>query len=117
MATNAKSDLKQTASVTVPAFTGTKQEPTQTVNATTAAEPSAKEKFKTSLEALDAERTALVKTTIENLKPGTPFDHAALRDIQRVETRKNRLIVGRFAALLKKNEPGIVPIVHQILDI
>lgn len=115
MATSTKPDLKQTGPVTVPAFTGNKQEPAQAASA--ASEESVKEKFKAALNALDAERTALVKTTIENLKPGAPFDHAALRDIQKIETRKNRLIVARFAAMLKKNEPGIVPIVHQIIDI
>jgi hypothetical protein len=117
MATNAKPapDLKQAASVTVPAFTSNKLESAQ--SATPATPQSAQEKFKAAIAELDTERTALVKNTIENLKPGKPFDHAVIREINKIETRKNRLLVSRFAAMLKKNEPGIMPIVHQIIDI
>jgi hypothetical protein len=75
------------------------------------------EKLKASIHQLDAERTALVKTTIENMKPGKPLDHAAIREINKIETRKNRLIVARFASLLKKSGPEVQAIVHQIIEI
>lgn len=115
MATNAKPEIKQTSLATISAPVDTKQDATQSSNQI--ATQSAKEKFKSAIAELDVERAALVKSAIENLKPGTPFNHAALRDIQKIETRKNRLIVGWFAAMLKKNEPGIAPIVHQLMEI
>jgi hypothetical protein len=74
-------------------------------------------KLKAEIQALDAERTALVKTTIENLKPGKPFDQSVVRDINKIETRKNRLIIARFAAMLRKNGPEVQAIVHQIIEI
>lgn len=68
------------------------------------------------INALDAERTELVKNTIENIKPGKPFDSGVVRDINKLETRKNRLIVARFASLLKKSGPEVQAIVHQIIE-
>ncbi|WP_295996892.1 hypothetical protein [Rugamonas sp.] len=75
------------------------------------------EKLKASILQLDAERTELVKSTIENMKPGKPLDHAAIREINKIETRKNRLIVARFAGLLKKGDPTVQAIVHQIIEL
>jgi hypothetical protein len=51
------------------------------------------------------------------MKPGKPLDHAAIREINKIETRKNRLIVARFASLLKKSGPEVQAIVHQIIEI
>jgi hypothetical protein len=110
-----KSDTKQTATVTALPTAADASESIQ-VETTTAA-LSASEKLKVAIGQLDAERTLLVKSTIENLQPGKPFDQAVVRDINKIETRKNRLIVARFATLLKKNEPGIQTIVHQLIEI
>lgn len=115
MATSTKPEIKQSPAAGAPSPSNSQQEAAQ--SAAPANTASAKEKFKAAIEELDAERTALVKSTIENLKPGKPFDHTVIRAINKIETKKNRLIISRFAALLKKNEPGIVPIVHQIIDI
>ncbi|HZW13281.1 MAG TPA: hypothetical protein VFF81_08845 [Noviherbaspirillum sp.] len=115
MATSTKPELKQSPAAGAPSPSNMQQEATQSeVPANTL---SAQDKFKAAIEELDAERTALVKNTIENLKPGKPFDHTVIRAINKIETKKNRLIISRFAAMLKKNEPGIIPIVHQIIDI
>jgi len=51
------------------------------------------------------------------MKPGKPLDHAAIREINKIETKKNRLIVARFAGLLKKGDPTIQAIVHQIVEL
>lgn len=75
------------------------------------------EKFKATLAELDEQRTALAKSAIEQLKPGRPFDPAVVRQINRIETKKNRLIVARFASLLRKNNPAVQAIVHQIIEI
>ncbi|QJD91260.1 hypothetical protein HH213_14970 [Duganella dendranthematis] len=69
------------------------------------------------IKALDTQRNELVKSTIENIKPGKPLDLAAVREINKIETKKNRLIVSRFAALLKKNPGEVQAIVHQIIEI
>lgn len=75
------------------------------------------EKFRAALQELDGERTALAKTAIENMKPGKPFDPAVVRQINKIETRKNRLIVSRFSNLLRKSTPEVQAIVHQIIEL
>lgn len=90
---------------------------TNSAPATTPPEMTAAEALREAMKALDAERTELVKNTIENLKPGKPFDSSVVRDINKIETRKNRLIVARFASLLKKSGPEVQAIVHQIIEL
>ena len=75
------------------------------------------EKFKATLAALDAERTALAKSAIEQLKPGRPFDPVVVRQINKIETKKNRLLVSRFAALLRKSTPEVQAVAHQIIEL
>ncbi|WP_432381198.1 hypothetical protein [Duganella sp. P38] len=85
-----------------------------------AAKPAAKdnaEQLREAIKALDSQRNDLVKNTIENIKPGKPLDLAAVREINKIETKKNRLIVARFASLLKKNPGEVQAIVHQIIEI
>src|SRR5450830_1110417 len=84
---------------------------------TTPPEMTAAKALREAVKALDSERTELVKNTIENLKPGKPFDSSVVRDINKLETRKNRLIVARFASLLKKSGPEVQAIVHQIIEL
>jgi hypothetical protein len=69
------------------------------------------------IKALDAERTELVKNTIENIKPGKPLDLSVVREINKLETKKNRLIVARFASMLKNNPAEVQAIVHQIIEL
>jgi hypothetical protein len=40
-----------------------------------------------------------------------------VREINKLETKKNLLIVARFAALLKKSGSEVQAIVHQIIEI
>ena len=76
------------------------------------------EEFKATLAALDVERTELAKSALDQLKPGgKPFDSAIVRQIGKLDAKKNRLLTVRFAQMLKKNVPGIQPIVHQIMEI
>jgi hypothetical protein len=110
---NAATDKKPTITLDKKTVTGEASAPaTPDVPAITPAE-----KLKASIHQLDAERTAMVKNTIENMKPGKHLDHAAIREINKIETRKNRLIVARFAGLLKKGDPTIQAIVHQIIEL
>jgi hypothetical protein len=39
-----------------------------------------------------------------------------VREINKLETKKNRLIVARFASLLKKSGPEVQAIVHRIIE-
>jgi hypothetical protein len=75
------------------------------------------EKFRAALQELDAERTALAKSAIEDLKPGRAFDPVVIRQINRIETKKNRLLISRFASLLRKNNPEVEAIVYQLIQI
>lgn len=69
------------------------------------------------LTAIDAERNELAKKAIDGIKPGKSFDTGIVREINKLETKKNRLIVTRFAALLRKNSPDVQAIVHQIIEL
>lgn len=75
------------------------------------------EEFKATLADLDAERTALAKAAIEQLKPGRPFDPVAVRKINDIERKKNRLLVSRFAFLLRRSSADVQAIVHQIIEL
>ncbi len=75
------------------------------------------EKFRAALQELDAERTALAKSAIEDLKPGRAFDPVVIRQINRIETKKNRLLISRFASLLRKNNPEVQAIVYQLVQL
>lgn len=74
------------------------------------------EELRTTIKALDAERTELVRKTIENTRPGRPFDSSVIREINKIETKKNRLIIALFA-LLMKNPGDVQAIVHQIIEL
>lgn len=86
-------------------------------SATSAPESNAAEVFRNAVKAIEVERTELVKKTIENIKPGKPFDSSVVREINKLETKKNRLIIARFATLLKKEPGEVQAIVHQIIEI
>lgn len=75
------------------------------------------EDLREAIRAIDAERTELVKKTIENIKPGKPFDSSVVRLINKLETKKNRLIVARFASMLRKNSEDVHAIIHQIIEL
>lgn len=105
-------DKKATAADTTSPSAETEQS-----SATTPPEKNASENLREAIKALDAERTELVKNTIENIKPGKPLDLSVVREINKLETKKNRLIVARFASLLKKSGPEVQAIVHQIIEI
>ncbi|MBQ5946305.1 hypothetical protein [Massilia sp. ST3] len=74
------------------------------------------DELRKAIKALDAERTELVTKTIENIRPGRPFDSSVVREINKLETKKNRMIVTLFA-LLMKNPSDIQAIIHQIIEL
>ncbi|MFW2408030.1 MULTISPECIES: hypothetical protein [Burkholderia] len=75
------------------------------------------ENFRATLSKLDEERTALAKSAIEQLKPGRPFDPIAVRKINEIDRKKNRLLVSRFAFLLRRNNEDVQAIAYQLMQI
>jgi hypothetical protein len=116
VATDKKTTTIDDKKVAATAGTSPSAETTQ-FSAATPPEKNASEDLREAIKALDAERTELVKNTIENIKPGKPLDLSVVREINKLETKKNRLIVARFASLLKKSGPEVQAIVHQIIEI
>lgn len=74
------------------------------------------DELRKAIKAIDTERTELVKKTIENIRPGRPFDSSVVREINKLETKKNRMIVALFA-LLMKNPSDVQAIIHQIIEL
>jgi hypothetical protein len=85
--------------------------------AKTASKKTADGDLRDAILALDAERSALIKNTIETIKPGKPFDSSVIREINKLENRKNRLVVARLSGLLRKNASEVQAIVHQIIEL
>lgn len=75
------------------------------------------ESLRDALAKLDAERASIVKDAIENLKPGKRFDSSVIRSVNKLETKKNRVIVSHFASLLRKGGPEIQTLVFQIVEL
>lgn len=73
--------------------------------------------FREVLKAVDAQRTDLVKSAMDNIKPGRTFDANVVREINKLETKRNRLIVAHFASLLKNHPNNVHAIVHQIIEL
>lgn len=69
------------------------------------------------LAAIDAARNELAKKAIDGIKPGKAFDTGIVREINKLETKKKRLIVARFASLLKKDSDAVQAITHQIIEL
>ncbi|KVN60321.1 hypothetical protein [Burkholderia stagnalis] len=101
----AKADAAQTGSAR-------KMTPARKTEATDTAE-----NFRATLAKLDEERTALAKSAIEQLKPGRPFDPIAVRKINEIDRKKNRLLVSRFAFLLRRNNEDVQAIAYQLMQI
>lgn len=81
------------------------------------ASEAANEKLRQSLKAVDDQRAELVKSAIDNIKPGRTFDSNVIRKVNKLETVKNRLIVAHFAWLLKRDPSAVHAIVHQIIEL
>lgn len=71
-------------------------------NNTTPPEKNSSESMRKAIKGLDSERTELVKNTIKNIEPGKPLGLGVVREINKLETKKNRLIVARFSTLFTR---------------
>lgn len=75
-----------------------------------------KETLVATLAKLDAERHALVQSTIGQLNAGVAVDRNTYRRIREIDTQKNRLLVARFTSLLRENGPQIKSLVERLLE-
>jgi len=73
--------------------------------------------LKAEIDKIDDEINKLVTTSLEQMGPGKPFNSATMRLIARHETKKHRLLMNRLAALIKKGNPEVRPIVEKLLSI
>lgn len=73
--------------------------------------------FRNAIKDLDAQRTELVRNAIDNIKPGRTFDSSVVRQINKLETKRNRAIVSHFGWLLKHDPSAVHAIVHQIIEL
>jgi hypothetical protein len=72
-----------------------------------------------SIDKLDADMKEKLASIIENLAPGnaSSFSPSAIKEISKIENRKNRLIAGRLELLLRKGNPEAKEIVERLLAI
>jgi hypothetical protein len=77
----------------------------------------ASEKMREAIRTLDAQRAELVKNALDNVKPGRTFDASVVRQINKLETMRNRVVVAHFAWLLKHSPSEVHAIVHQIIEL
>ncbi len=73
--------------------------------------------LKAEMEKIDNTINELVTNSLEQMGPGKPFNSAMMRLIARHEAQKHRLLINRFAALLKKGHAEARPIVEKLLTI
>lgn len=73
--------------------------------------------LKAEMERIDNEINSLAKNSLEKMGPGKPFSSATMRQIARHEVKKQRLLIHRLAALLRKDHPEARPIVEKLLSI
>lgn len=102
--------------------TQTEKRPTLSIEKKSAATDALPEKkpevtLREALAAIDTVRNELAKKAIDGIKPGKAFDTSIVREINKLETKKNRLIVARFVALLKKDSEAVQAITHQIIEL
>ncbi|UBQ44504.1 hypothetical protein [Comamonas thiooxydans] len=73
--------------------------------------------LKAEMEKIDNEINSLAKNSLEKMGPGKPFSSATMHQIARHEVKKQRLLIHRLAALLRKDHPEARSIVDKLLSI
>lgn len=84
-----------------------------------AADPAPTNSLQNSIDKLDAEIKEKLTSVIENLAPGnaSSFSPSVIKEISKIENRKNRLISGRLDLLLRKGNSEAAEIVQRLLAI
>lgn len=75
------------------------------------------EQIKTRVDELDAEVSDLVQQTIKNIAPGRGFDHTLIRQMNKAQREKNRLVAARLTALLDMGHPEAKELLTKLMAI
>lgn len=66
---------------------------------------------------LDAEINDLVERTIKNLAPGRGFDRNLIRQMNKAQREKNRIVATRFISLLDIGHPEAKELLTKLMQI
>ena len=73
--------------------------------------------FRNEIVKLNAELTTLVESVVKQRAPGTSFNPALVREMRKIETRKNRLIMTYLDTLIKQGNPEVQQVIDRLLAI
>jgi hypothetical protein len=73
--------------------------------------------MKAKVEELDAEINDLVQRTIKNIAPGRPFDRDLVRQMNKAQREKNRIVAARFTSLLDIGHPEAKELLNKLMQI
>ena len=75
------------------------------------------EQIKTRVDELDADINDLVEQTIKNIAPGRGFDRNLIRQMNKAQREKNRLVAARLTALLDMGHPEAKELLNKLMAI
>ncbi|WP_265947794.1 hypothetical protein [Dechloromonas sp. A34] len=75
------------------------------------------QQVKARIEELDAEINDLVERTIKNLAPGRGFDRNLIRQMNKAQREKNRIVASRFISLLDIGHPEAKELLNRLMQI
>ncbi len=75
------------------------------------------EQIKARVNELDAEINDLVDRTIKNIAPGRGFDRTLVRQMNKAQREKNRIVAARFTSLLDLGHPEAKELLNKLMQI
>lgn len=75
------------------------------------------EQINTRISELDTEINELVERTIKNIAPGRAFDRNLIRQMNKAQREKNRIVATRFTALLDIGHPEAKELLNKLMQI
>lgn len=75
------------------------------------------EQIRARVNELDAEISELVDRTIKNLAPGRGFDRTLVRQMNKAQREKNRIVAARFTSLLDLGHPEAKELLNKLMQI
>lgn len=75
------------------------------------------EQIKARINELDAEISDLVERTIKNIAPGRGFDRSLIRQMNKAQREKHRIVAARFTSLLDLGHPEAKELLNKLMQI
>lgn len=75
------------------------------------------EQVKARIVELDAEINDLVERMVKNIAPGRGFDRALIRQMNKAQREKNRIVAARFTSLLDLGHPEAKELLNKLMQI